>query len=174
MNMLQKLYTVTSYLELGVYNGLSMAHMIRQTRAPVQCIGVDAFTDPNPRTKGDPEERSSVEAALRVANTSKSSVTLIQGVSDQSATIAAVRRALGTKQVDLLFMNRNNQYAAAAMDFRNYAGHLRVGGLLVVDDANSGFPGIQKFLQESVLTNRRYRVLGTFEGSMLVAQKMIA
>jgi predicted O-methyltransferase YrrM len=61
-------------------------------------------------------------------------VHLLQGDSHQPKSLAMVREVLGSREVDVLFIDGDHTYEGVKMDFEMYAPLVRQGGLIVFHD----------------------------------------
>ena len=61
-------------------------------------------------------------------------VQFITGDSAAKETIHDVKRLLGTKMIDILFIDGNHNYDYVKKDYDNYGKNVRSGGLIVLHD----------------------------------------
>ena len=172
LNVLVKLFSIHRYLEIGVHNGTSMSYVVNQSVRPLSCIGVDLFSHTTQRYKHDKLQQERTLKNIESLNTSKSSIHLIKGDSRAAATYEQVAQVLQGQPVDLLFIDGDHEFAGVESDFLMYSGLVRPGGFIVFDDANTQYPGILKCVEKHVRNSPRFRVVGLYENTDLIVQKL--
>jgi len=171
LNILVKLYAIEIYLEIGVHNGTSMSYVVNQTVKPVQCIGIDLFSSTE-RYARDHITIARSEQNITRLNTSHSTIHLLKGDSQSESMVKRVQNALLYKPVDLLFIDGDHEFAGVERDFLLYSPFVRSGGLIVFDDANATYPGILKCIEKHVKQSNSFRIIGLFENTDLIVQKL--
>ena len=149
-----------------------MSYVVNQHVRPVRCIGIDLFSDTTSRYTHDKLQQKRTEANIQSNNFSNSQVKLIKGDSRAAATFQAVRAELSDGLVDLLFIDGDHEFAGVESDFLMYSRLVRPSGFLVFDDVNPEYPGILKCIEKHVKGNPEWRIIGLYENTNLIIQRV--
>lgn len=130
-------------------------------------------------------------------NNINSNITLIKGDSTDLNTIKKFKDF--SEKIDLLFLDGAHYYDNVKLDFINYSKFVKKNGLIVFDDyrPKEGDPlkwpknmqlqhlnkynlgndlnklsGIYRFVQENIINNKSYKVIGVFKDNELIIQKL--
>lgn len=76
------------------------------------------------------------------------------------------------KKVRLVFIDASHEYKDVKSDIALWSPLIKKGGLVVLDDHNSSFPGVVKAVKEKILNSNQYKVI-LLQESLLIAQKII-
>ena len=64
-----------------------------------------------------------------------------------------------TEPIDLLFIDGDHSYEGVKQDFTNYTKYVKSGGFILIDDYHKKYwPGIKKFVDNDIDTNKFQRV----------------
>lgn len=171
LNILVKLYPIQQYLEIGVHNGTSMSYIVNQNWKPVQCIGIDLVSSTE-RYARDSISMARSEQNITKLNMSNSIIHLLKGSSQSESMVKTVETALLSRPVDLLFIDGDHEFAGVERDFLLYSPLVKVGGLIVFDDANTTYPGVLKCIEKHVKQSDNFRIIGLFENTDLIVEKL--
>jgi cephalosporin hydroxylase len=96
--------------------------------------------------------RSRRERLYKAFAARKQTIHRIRSSSHEPSTLAEVKRLLGSRQVDFLFIDGDHSYEGVRGDYELYAGLVRPGGLIGFHDIVPGSPkkvgGVPRFWQE--------------------------
>lgn len=122
------------FMEIGVYGGTTLSLFALLAPAGCDIIGMDSWENDTPNRDPDTDEavdlRTFCERNL-IKNGVRERVTLIDGSSH-------LHGPLWTKSLDVLIIDGDHTYAGALQDLRDFAPHVKPGGLLIMDDYWSG------------------------------------
>lgn len=164
--VVEKLENMNNYLEIGVHNGASMSYAVSGKK--IECYGIDLF-DKCVQYKRDKLSLERTEKNIQLNNKNKSAITLIQGDSTNPKTLEKLKNTLGSKDIDLLFIDGNHSYEYVKSDFFLYTELVREGGIIILDDYTPRWPGVYKFANN--LKDSRFRKLGVYENNELIMIK---
>lgn len=163
---------IRTYLEIGTHNGCSMSYVVNQTRLPIDCYGIDLFKDTLGHYKKDKLLLSNTLNNIQKNNVSNSSINLIQGNSTNPSTLSVLEDRLGSKRIDLLFIDGDHSYKGIKLDFENYSTFLSDNAIIIFDDYNSKWPGVIQYCDELILSsNSGITKIGLFNNNELVMIK---
>lgn len=75
------------------------------------------------------------------------------------------------KKLRLVFIDGCHDYEFVAEDIQLWSKKLQKGGLIVLDDFTSYFPGVIKAIEDEIISNKNYKVLLNYD-SFFIAQKL--
>ncbi|MEM9661660.1 MAG: class I SAM-dependent methyltransferase [Planctomycetota bacterium] len=150
-------------LEIGVLFGVGAAYMHHALAPRHQTVSL-TLLDPfegyygkdnlDPPT-GLPVTRAAVERNLERCGIDAGSVTILEGFSSDE-TIREQAEAAGPYH--LIVIDGDHSAEGVRDDFENYAGMLRSGGLLVIDDYGSDdWPDVTAFVESTVRNDARFK-----------------
>jgi len=170
LNIICKLYDIKNYLEIGVHNGASMSYVVSENKSK-NCIGIDLFEDCTGHyVKDSITKQKSFDNISK--NNINSTIKLIQGNSTSKETINKLKEELKDNKIDLLFIDGDHSYNGVKNDFLNYYSFVNNNGLIVLDDYCNKYPGIIKFVDESINNNNNFQILGIFDNNELIIRKI--
>ena len=146
---LGKLLQPSSYLEIGVRRGRSMA-MVARTAPNCSLIGFDLWT---PNYSGMPNPGPDFVRAEMHKIGHTGALTLISG--NSTATVPQFLRSQPELRLDLITVDGDHSRRVAAADLRNTLPRLAIGGFLVFDDIALN-PGLRELWHTSVRSSRSY------------------
>ncbi len=195
LNILCDLFNVETYLEIGVHNGCSMSYIVSNSNVK-KVYGIDLFENTYGHYINDNLNYEKVMKNIE-RNNINSNITLIKGDSTDLNTIKKFKDF--SEKIDLLFIDGAHYYDNVKSDFINYSKFVKKNGLIVFDDYrpkegdtlkwpkniqlqhlnkyNLGndlnkLSGIYRFVQENIINNKSYRVIGVFKDNELIIQKL--
>jgi len=121
------------YLEIGANEGRSLIRFGRCMEKPATLIGVDTRVC-----------RPELGAACAELERDGYDVRLITGDSRAYVTVRRVEAILGSRQVDVLFIDGDHRLASAAQDAVNYIPMVREGGVFCFHDCSPMIPATMK------------------------------
>lgn len=126
------------FLEIGVFKGRSMA--LVQLAATLlgqkaELWGVTPLSGAGDKYSGYDavDYAAAIRDTFRKARATQDNAAIIQGLSQD---VAAIAEAAKHAPYDIIYIDGCHDYEAVCADIRNYVPMLRVGGLLVMDDAS--------------------------------------
>ena len=149
------LYEIRNYMEIGVHNGGSMSYVVNDNLQK-KCIGIDLWELGAVHRDNLQKERT--KENIENNNKSNSEIILIQGDSTSEEVIDLVDNSI-TEPIDLLFIDGDHSYEGVKQDFTNYTKYVKSGGFILIDDYHKKYwPGIKKFVDNDIDTNKFQRV----------------
>jgi predicted O-methyltransferase YrrM len=170
LTLIQKFIRIDAYLEIGVHNGTSMSFIVHQPRQLTHCIGVDLFENTIPPYTNDKLSYNKSYTNIMNNNISNSPITLIAGNSFHSTTVDLVEIKLNSKLLDILFIDALHSYSGIKNDFETYNKFVKKGGFIIIDDYNSSYQGIVKYVKDEIESNPKYTIIGTFLDNELIVK----
>jgi hypothetical protein len=156
-----------NFLEIGVFRGqsLSLASLLaRMNNLPTEICGISPFS-----SSGDSVSRYRADIDFfqdTLANFKHFNLPAPELVRAFS-TDPKAEQFIASKEWDLIFIDGNHDYEVARKDWENCARHLKMGGVIVLDDSalntsyrpprfgTAGHPGPSKLAQE--VDRKRFR-----------------
>jgi predicted O-methyltransferase YrrM len=170
LTLIQKFITIDAYLEIGVHNGTSMSFVVHQPRQLTHCIGVDLFENTIPPYISDKLSYNKSYINIMNNNISNSPITLITGNSFHSTTVDTVEIKLNNTLLDVLFIDGLHSYDGIKNDFETYTKFVKKEGFIIIDDYNSKYQGIVKYVKDEIQLNPKYTIIGTFLDNELIVK----
>jgi len=169
LHIICKLYNIKNYLEIGVHNGGSMSYVVSESK-PKICFGIDLFEDCTGHYINDKITQEKSFNNIK-KNNINSTINLIKGNSGSLETIESLKVKLLNNKIDLLFIDGDHSYEGVKNDFLNYSSFVAKNGLIILDDYNDNYKGIIKFVNEYIINNNNYEILGVFKNNELIIKK---
>ena len=137
---LAKQFNLTSYIEIGVHNGSSMAYVL-QHNGIKECSGIDPFEKLVTNDPGMVHYQANDKLTMHTANTNinnnnkyNAKINLIQDYSD-NVNVDNLKDSF-----DLLFIDGDHNYDAVLNDYNRFKNTIKSGGFIVFDDLHQDGP----------------------------------
>ncbi len=163
-------------LEIGALYGVNLSilynHMVtRSKKVKVVCLDpFDGFyskaTDP---VLNNPVNKSTFVRNMQISNVPKNDYQIIKQYSTSPKAIETVKQ----NTINCIIIDGDHSYDGVKFDFENYFPLLEVGGYVIFDDYNAKeWPGVQKFIDEDLLTYSDFNFLGAISRTAVGRKKI--
>lgn len=141
-------------VEIGTYHGdtsVLLGKALQEMKRPIPVVAIDPFERVQPRRWNPAGSLARYLNNLR-AHKLEDVCFPIVAFSYQAAQI------LG-KQIALLIVDGDHEYASVQQDLLLFAPKVRAGGLIFVDDYVPAYPGVMRAVDEFLVANPNWRLL---------------
>jgi hypothetical protein len=162
-------------LEIGALYGINLAilynHCIPYFNS-MKMICLDPFDGyygkPVDATLGIPVTDKLFHRNMQLANISSDAYSLIKNYSTDEVALTKAKQ----EKITLLIIDGDHSYEGIKYDYENYFPLLEPGGYLIVDDYNAKeWPGVQKFVDETIKNDPACNFIGSFSRTAIGRKK---
>jgi cephalosporin hydroxylase len=142
-----------NYVEIGCYAGGSACLMLQRPNTNVVSIDI-----------GKPIPKTVVINNINKLNKHDNKYCYLEGNSQSDQMFQRLYKII--KTIDILFIDGDHTYHGVRNDFHLYEKLLTIGSYIVFDDYyDSNCPGVKKAVDELVVENTNYEIIGTLENT---------